>query len=673
MSLLQPWTSWIFLAVLLPIVIHMLNRLRYRTVHWAAMIFLLKANKAATRRAKLRQYLLLLFRSLILFFLLWAMMRPIVGGWLGSAAGGAPEVVLVVLDRSSSMEGRAPESQESKRQHALALLAQAAKQSAGSRFVLIENVLRQPLEIADTASLGAMQMAEATDTAADIPAMLRTALDYLVKNKPGSAEVWLASDLQASNWRPDSAEWQDIAARFTALPQETRMRVLDLSSSGGTNLSVAVKGADFRPARGATDKRQLSLALEIKTGGATGTFPLLVTRDGAKSQTDLVLNATVQRQTLKFDVPKLTEGGGWGKVELPADDHPGDNAAYFVYRAPTPLAAAVVATLPGSGASLRYAAAPDKTRTDRTAELLAPTGATGIRWKETALVVWQGPAPEDAVAKQLQAFVESGGVVLAFPTGAESSAGPLGLSWGAIENSGKDLFRVTNWDERDGPLSNTDNGTALSLARLEVSRRQLAHIAGETAHVYATFADGQPFLTGQRIGAGTLLACATLPETEWSTLGEGFVILPLVQRALVLGGSRLAPPAMAVAGEWQPGDMTWSSVETDRRRDPRWHAGLYQSAGRHLALNRPDIEDNADTVARERLPELLRGVKLTVLAGALDLKADRLQSEIWPAMVIATMAFMCLEMLLATSKTLIPQRPKARAAKPAEKKEEVAV
>ncbi len=673
MSLLQPWTSWIFLAVLLPIVIHMLNRLRYRTVHWAAMIFLLKANKAATRRAKLRQYLLLLFRSLILFFLLWAMMRPIVGGWLGSAAGGAPEVVIVVLDRSSSMEGRAPESQESKRQHALALLAQAAKQSAGSRFVLIENVLRQPLEIADTASLGAMQMAEATDTAADIPAMLRTALDYLAKNKPGSAEVCLASDLQASNWRPDSAEWQDIAARFTALSQETRMRVLDLSSSGGTNLSVAVKSADFRLARGAADKGQLALSLEIKTGGATGTFPLLVTREGAKSQTDLVLKAPVQRQALKFDVAKLAEAGGWGKVELPADDHPSDNAAYFVYRTPTPLTAAVVATLPGSGASLRYAAAPDKTRTDRTAELIAPTGASGIRWKETALVVWQGPAPEDAVAKQLQAFVESGGVVLAFPTGAESVVGPLGLSWGAVENSGKDLFRVTNWDERDGPLSNTDNGTALPLARLEVSRRQLAHIAGETSHVYATFADGQPFLTGQRIGAGTLLACATLPEADWSTLGEGFVILPLVQRALALGGARLAPPAMAVAGEWQPGDATWSSVETDRRRDPRWHAGLYQSAGLYLALNRPDIEDNADTVARERLPELLRGVKLTVLAGALDLKADRLQSEIWPAMVIATMAFMCLEMLLATSKTLVPQRPKARAAKPVEKKEEVAV
>jgi hypothetical protein len=117
MSYLQPWMLWALPTVLLPIIIHLLNRLRYRTVHWGAMMFLLRANKAATRRAKIRQYLLLLFRALVILFLIWAMSRPITGGWIGKAAGGASEVVLVVLDRSASMEGRAPDSQETKRQH----------------------------------------------------------------------------------------------------------------------------------------------------------------------------------------------------------------------------------------------------------------------------------------------------------------------------------------------------------------------------------------------------------------------------------------------------------------------------------------------------------------------------------------------------------------------------
>src|SRR4051812_4409677 len=248
MTYLQNWPIAVLLAALLPIIIHMLNRLRYRTVQWAAMIFLLKANKAATRRAKLRQYLLLLCRALAILFHVWAMLRPVVGGWIGNAAGGASEVVVIMLDRSASMEARGnTEDAASRRAHAVELLQQAAKNSPGSRFVLIENVLRQPLEIGDAGTLATMQMTQPTDTAADIPAMFRAALEYLVKNKPGSAELWIASDLQASNWRPESPDWPDISARFAGLPQETRVRVLDLSGKSTSNLSAGLRSVDFRP------------------------------------------------------------------------------------------------------------------------------------------------------------------------------------------------------------------------------------------------------------------------------------------------------------------------------------------------------------------------------------------------------------------------------------------
>ena len=664
MAYLQPWLLWALPAVLLPLIIHLLNRLRYKTVHWAATIFLLKANRSATRCAKIRQYLLLASRMLVILFLIWAMARPLTGGWLGAAAGGAPETVLILLDRSASMEARGEEQAESKRAHALALLAQAAKQSAGSRFVLIENVLRQPLEIADAATLATMQMAEPTDTAADLPTMLRAALDYLIKNKPGSAELWVASDLQASNWRPDSAEWEDISARFAGLPQSVRVRILDLSAPPGRSVSVAVKSADVRVRDAKTGKGQLSLNLELKADAARlGTIPLLLTRDGAKSQIDLTLNAAVQRQNLRFDLAK-TESG-WGKVELPADDALFDNVAYFAFAPPVPLRAAIV----GEGASaqrLRFAAAPDKTRTDRIADLLPAGRGDTIAWKETALIVWVAPAPGEAVAKSLLSWVESGGVLLCFPPGGEAAAGPLGLAWNATESAPKNApFRVTAWDDLDGPVARTDNGTPLPLARLEVLRRQIPATTVGT-HVAAAFADGRPFLVGRKFGAGLVFACATVPDAEWSSLGEGLVLLPIVQRLLALGGQRLAPPNMAVAGEWQPSDPqeTWSAVETDKRRDWRWHAGVFQNGAQRIALNRPDSEDVPDLVERARLPELLRGVKLTVMADALALKADRLQSEVWPAMIILTMLFMCVEMALATSKAMLPMKRETKPSTP---------
>ena len=671
MTFLQNWPLAVLLAALLPIIIHMLNRLRYRTVQWAAMIFLLKANKAATRRAKLRQYLLLLCRALAILFLVWGMMRPMVGGWLGSKAGGASEVIVVLLDRSASMEARGGgDDAASRRAHALELLMQAAKNSAGSRFVLIENVLRQPVEIADPGALAAMQMTQPTDTAADVPAMFRAALEYLVKNRPGSAEVWVASDLQTSNWRPESPEWADVAARFAGLPQETQVRVLDLSSKVSTNLSVALKGAEFRPSKNRAEQGTVVATMEFRGTNATGTFPLRSVRDGAVSQSDLELRSPVQRQTFKFDIQQIPEGGGWGKLELPADSWPADNVAFYAYRRSEPLQAIVVSE--GTPArALAAASAPDPGRPERAAEVFTPGEVGRAKWKDAALAIWHGPAPSAETEAKLKAFVESGGVLLVLPTGSAETAGPLGITWGAAEKS-QEALRVSTWDELDGPLAKTDNGASLPVARLEVLQRQVPRLTGETAHVHGLFSDGQTFLVEQRRGEGRVFALATAPDPAWGNLGDGYVLLPMVQRMLQTGAARLVPPVLATAGEWRPGEAeVWMPVDVEERREPRWRAGIYKHGGRLIALNRPEVEDDLDAVAADMLPTILKDTKLTVMAGAMDLKADRLQSEIWPAMIVATMIFMCLEMLLAMSKGIVPAARPVKAA-PVAKKSEVA-
>src|SRR2546423_8928059 len=50
-----------------PIIIHLINRMRFRRVKWAAMEFLLKAQKRTRRKMILEQLLLLLLRCLLVF------------------------------------------------------------------------------------------------------------------------------------------------------------------------------------------------------------------------------------------------------------------------------------------------------------------------------------------------------------------------------------------------------------------------------------------------------------------------------------------------------------------------------------------------------------------------------------------------------------------------------
>src|SRR2546423_11462289 len=52
-----------------PIVIHLINRLRYRRVRWAAMEFLLKSQKRNRRRLIIEQLILLLLRIMLVLLI----------------------------------------------------------------------------------------------------------------------------------------------------------------------------------------------------------------------------------------------------------------------------------------------------------------------------------------------------------------------------------------------------------------------------------------------------------------------------------------------------------------------------------------------------------------------------------------------------------------------------
>ena len=90
MSFLQPWLLVALPLVALPIIIHLINQRRFQTIHWAAMMFLLAANRMSRGYARLRQWLILLFRMLAIAGLVFAVSRPLASGWLGLAAGGRP-------------------------------------------------------------------------------------------------------------------------------------------------------------------------------------------------------------------------------------------------------------------------------------------------------------------------------------------------------------------------------------------------------------------------------------------------------------------------------------------------------------------------------------------------------------------------------------------------------
>ncbi|MHC5039499.1 MAG: BatA domain-containing protein [Planctomycetota bacterium] len=95
-------------AVSIPIIIHLLNRLRFREVEWAAMEFLLEVNKRYRRRLRLEHLLLLLLRMLAIALLVLAVSRPLLktAGVLPLPGAVAQTEWVMLLDDSASMEHR---------------------------------------------------------------------------------------------------------------------------------------------------------------------------------------------------------------------------------------------------------------------------------------------------------------------------------------------------------------------------------------------------------------------------------------------------------------------------------------------------------------------------------------------------------------------------------------
>jgi hypothetical protein len=89
----------------IPILIHILNRRRFKIVHWAAMDYLLQAMRKNRRRLKFEQWILLATRCLLLFLLGLALSRPLgcEDSLLGRSVGQHVGVHAFIVDNSYSM------------------------------------------------------------------------------------------------------------------------------------------------------------------------------------------------------------------------------------------------------------------------------------------------------------------------------------------------------------------------------------------------------------------------------------------------------------------------------------------------------------------------------------------------------------------------------------------
>ena len=644
MSFLQPILLAAIPLISLPVIIHLINQRRYQTIRWAAMIFLLAANRMSRGYAKLRQWLILLVRMLAIAGLIFAVSRPLISGWLGRIVGGRPDTTIILLDRSPSMRQQSPGTVISKLDAGRQQLARTLPVLGSGRWVLIESASNVAREIESPDAILKLAEAEPASTSADLPAMLEAARDYIRANRPGRTEIWICSDLRQNDWSPDSVRWQALRDSFLEFPQGIRIHLLAYSDVATGNVAVQVTNVRRQQAG---DGAELLISLKLlREGGGDErlSLPVQFEIEGAHSELTIEMDGPIY-ELKDHRIPiERTRERGWGRVSIPADANPADNNFYFVFDRPQPRRTLIVSSEPEAIGPLQLAAsiAPDSA-ISCSAELITRQQLATVDWEGFAMVVWHAPLPEGEAAQALQTFINRGGQVVFLPPRTPGEAEFMSARWQSWVDEKADVA-IETWRGDQDVLANTQSGAALPVGQLQI--RRTCGLEGELTPL-ASLKGGRPLLARLPTNRGGVYFCTTTTDPGDSSLAaNGVILYVFVQRTLAAGAAVLGQTRQLVAGDAgneQP--ATWVQVTGSPdaiSTEYLHHAGVYQAGERLLAVNRSRAEDQAAVLADDRVTELFRGLDFTRVDDRAGSLAGLIQ-EIWRSFLIAMMISLIVE------------------------------
>jgi len=238
-------------AASLPILIHLLNRRKYREMRWAAMRFLIAALRKNQRRVKVEQWLLLAVRTLVILLAVAAMAKPFLESLGAVVLPGQRTHRVIVLDGSMSMafvSGDQPRFEQAK-----TLATQLVRDARKGDVLSVVLMGEPPRVVVGDASPSAnggevikeIEAIRRPDGATDLVASFEAVDRVLGVSTIPRKEVIFITDLQAASWRkggPDGVGNSNADPLKRAVSKldarQVASVVIDLGKAGGENRAV---------------------------------------------------------------------------------------------------------------------------------------------------------------------------------------------------------------------------------------------------------------------------------------------------------------------------------------------------------------------------------------------------------------------------------------------------
>ena len=696
MNFLNPFVLFGLAAAALPILIHLFTRRRPRDVHFPSLEFLTEVHHSEIRRLKLKQWLLLLLRTLAVAMVVLAMARPALRGSLGPNRNASTTVVALV-DVSGSMGaaaragGTGTGTGATLGAAARGVVSDLLSTLAASDELMLVPYDSQPHPVTNGPSSDQPRLRSALRAIApgaagtDHERALVFAASALAQSHALNRELFWISDFQATGLAtPDALRLPDgpwDRARVYLVPLSPASRVngavTDVTlSPTETGTALSVEGASFGLPPGdlavtAREARFDGGASTSAADAASGSGSATAGAGEVLGRGFLALQGSGLARAL-LPLSRLPDAGG--SVSIPDDALPLDNTRWFSS---------------GHAATLRVLLRDGGGSPAMKLALAAGSPASGLDVEEVDAATLEKRAPgadvivihdvERLSPSELQAVLDFW-----------RAGGPLFITLGARADAA--FWNASLLKELGlGDLGATINAPSGGAWRLHVAAPGHPLLAGFSA------APGQPlsaarFFAVRALGAGAarvvlsfdrdhpalleaqhaLILCTSLENSATDFAVSG-AFLPLIHQAVKLlargsasaslePGDRYAAPAGT--GSWRiedpsgrdvPCALTTRGGSTRLVSSPLERTGLYRvfegaELRRSFAVNSDPRESDLSSLDRARLERLFPAGRVRTLEGGTDLarrvREARFGRELWRECLLLALALLVAETLI---------------------------
>jgi len=566
MTFLNPLYLIALAAAAIPVILHLLNLRKSRTIEFSTLVFLKELQKSKIRKLKIRQWLLLILRTLIIIFVVLAFTRPAMRSAFGFLPGTtAKSSVVIILDNSYSMlasddKGQLLKQAKDKASQILDML------SPGDEAVLLTTSQFHSSELEFTAALNAIRKEIQAVESSPVHAGYRdifTAVSVLLdKSDNLNKEIYLITDDQKSQYGSEAETPQTAVFEGNA-----KLLVFPLGTRAPFNASVTnveVKNALFESGK------PVDISATITNGSerALTASAVSIFLNGERVMQKTADIAPGGSQTIEFSVVPKNPGLVDGFVELEADDIPEDNRRYFAFSIPERIRVLLGPSGSPECTLIKLALQPVQQPEAAGVFAIDEASAASLRsanFEQYDAVVLAGvnAAVSPSFAQRLAAYVRNGGGVMVFPDGSGDLSGftsqllpalelpaPAGTNGSLGAAKTYTSFGTVDYDH---PLFKNVFVETRGNAKPSVESPHLYYMVklrgGAQSHTVVSNVGGDGFLVEQHLGSGKALVYAVAPNFKWSDFPVKGIFVPLLNRSVFYLASTENKAGGGTAGE----------------------------------------------------------------------------------------------------------------------------